>query len=376
MLRYMTAGESHGKGLMAILDGVPAGLKLDENLINEDLTRRMGGYGRGERMRSIEKDKVVIIAGCRKGVTIGSPVGLVVHNKDHKIDELPDVKSPRPGHADLAGIQKYALKDARDVLERASARETAARVAVGAVAGMIIREFGIKVASHVTMIGPVKAGTEGLSLSEILKLAENSDVRCADKKAAKEMREAIDKAKKEGDTLGGAFEVVAIGVPPGLGSYAQWDRRIDGALARAVVSIPAVKAVSMGEGIECAAKKGSETHDAIGYDSGAKTFTRASNNAGGVEGGVTNGSPVVVRGFMKPISTLGDPLGSVDIDTKAESAAATERADVCAVPSCAVVAGSVVAFEIAAFFLEKFGGDSMAEIHRNYDAYMEALKKI
>ncbi|MEA3490095.1 MAG: chorismate synthase [Candidatus Omnitrophota bacterium] len=373
MLRYMTAGESHGKGLMAILDGVPAGLRMEESFINNELARRMEGYGRGKRM-SIEKDKVDVISGCRKGVTIGSPIGMVIYNRDFKIDELPDVKCPRPGHADLAGIQKYGFTDARDVLERASARETAAKVAVGAVAKMVLREFGIRVFSHVTMIGGVQARTESFSFDEIIRLAERSDTRCADEKASKKMRKEIDKAKKDGDTLGGSFEIVADGVPPGLGSYVQWDRRLDGALARAVMSIPAVKAVSIGSGIECASKKGSLTHDAISYDGGKKSFTRKSNNAGGIEGGVTNGEPVIVRGFMKPIATLGAPLASVNIDTKAESGASRERADVTAVPACGVVAEAAVAFEIASFFMEKFGGDSMTETRRNHEAYVEYLK--
>jgi chorismate synthase len=373
MLRYMTAGESHGKGIIAILDGMPAGLVIDENFVNKELARRMVGYGRGERM-SIEEDKVDIVAGCLKGTTIGSPVGIMIRNKDYKIDELPDLKCPRPGHADLAGIQKYGLENARGVLERASARETAARVAVGAVAKLMLKEFGMRILSHVTMIGDVKAKTEGLSFDKMWEFSEKSDLRCVDKEAAKRMREEIDKIVKAGDTLGGSFEVLADGVPPGLGSYAQWDRRIDGALARAVMSVPAVKAVSIGGGIECAGRKGSETHDEIMYDTGKKVFARSSNNAGGAEGGVTNGMPVIVRGFMKPIATLGAPLRSVDIDTKKESPAAKERADVTAVPACGVVAEGVVAIEIASAFLEKFSGDSMADIRQNYKAYMERLR--
>ncbi|RKY42201.1 MAG: chorismate synthase [Candidatus Makaraimicrobium thalassicum] len=375
MLRYMTAGESHGKGIMAVLDGMPAGLAMDEDFINEELSRRMIGYGRGKRM-SIEKDRVDIIAGCRRNLTIGSPVGMMIRNRDHSIDELPDVKCPRPGHADLAGIQKYGLKDARDVLERASARETAARVAVGAVAKLILKEFGMRILSHVTMIGAIEARTEGLSFDELWKLAGGSDLRCADKEAAKRMRAEIDRAREAGDTVGGSFEVIAADIPPGLGSYAQWDRRLDGALARSVMAIPAVKAVSIGSGIESAAKKGSQTHDAIAYDDAGKRFVRSSNSAGGLEGGVTNASSVVIRGFMKPIATLCTPLKSVDIDTKKESTAATERADVTAVPACGVVAESAVAFEIASAFLEKFGGDSMAEVRRNYRAYMEHLRQM
>jgi chorismate synthase len=345
----MTAGESHGKGLLSIIDGMPAGLKIDENFINSELKRRMGGYGRGKRM-SIEDDKAEMIAGCRKGLTIGSPIGIMISNKDHTIDELPDVKCPRPGHADLAGLLKFGFKDARNVLERASARETAARVAAGAVAKLLLKEFGIKVSGRVTMIG-----------------------QATEEKA---MREEIDKAREAGDTLGGSFEITAEGVPPGLGNYAQWDKRLDGALARSLMSVPAVKAVSIGNGIESAGKKGSETHDPIAYNAKTKSFERTSNNAGGLEGGVTNGSPVVVSGFMKPIATLREPLGSVDMDTKKEASAATERSDVSAVAACAVIAESSVALELASAFLEKFGSDSLEEVRKNYENYLEGLKKI
>jgi chorismate synthase len=371
----MTAGESHGKALVAILDGVPAGLKMNKAFIDNELARRMGGYGRGKRM-SIEKDKAQIIAGCRKDLTIGSPIGMVIHNKDQSIDKLLSVKCPRPGHADLAGLQKYGFNDARDVLERASARETAARVGVGAVAKLILKEFGIKILSHVTMIGAIKAQLSGLSFNQILKLAEKSNLRCADKEAAKNMRKEIDSAKKTGNTLGGSFEVIADGVPPGLGSYTQWDRRLDGALARSVMAIPAVKAVSIGGGIECASRKGSESHDEIKYNKAKKLFTRLSNNAGGMEGGVTNGEQVIISGFMKPIATLGTPLKSVNINTKKESAASRERADVTAVAACGVIAEAVVAYEIASSFLEKFGSDSIPEVKRNYNAYMKQVKEI
>ncbi|MBU1656890.1 MAG: chorismate synthase [Candidatus Omnitrophica bacterium] len=376
MLRYMTAGESHGKGMMAIIDGVPAGLGVDIKFINDELLLRMHGYGRGGRM-TIEKDEVDIIAGCRKGRTIGSPIGMLVGNKDYKIDELPDVTCPRPGHADLAGIQKYGFRDARDVLERASARETVVRVAVGAVAKLILKEFGIRILSHVTMIGGVSARVTGLSFDDILKLAdpEKSKVRCVDRKAEKLMCEKIDKAREDGDTLGGSFEVIADAVPPGLGAYAQWDRRLDGALARAVMAIPAVKAVSIGSGIKSSGNAGSMVHDPITYDKEERSFVRGTNNAGGLEGGLTNGSQVVISGFMKPIATLKAPLRSVDISTKQESFAATERSDVSAVASCGVVASAVVAIELAAALLEKFGNDSMNEIRENHAAYIEGLKK-
>lgn len=375
MLRYLTAGESHGVGLMAIVDGVPAGLKLKKDFIDNELARRMVGYGRGGRMK-IEKDQADIIAGVRKGETIGSPVGMFIKNNDYKIDKLPDVKCPRPGHADLAGIQKYGLKDARSVLERASARETAARVAVGAVAKLILSAFKIEVFSHVTMTGGVESDVTGLSFDEIQKKAEKSDVRSADEKAAKLMRKKIDEAAKEGNTLGGAFEVIVRNAPPGLGTYAQWDKRLDGALARAVMSIPAVKAVSLGSGIASAGKKGSEVHDAISYDKSSKIFTRKTNNAGGLEGGITNGSEVIVKGFMKPIATLANPMKSVNINTKKDEGASTERSDVTAVAACSVVAEAVVAIEIASSLLEKFGSDSMQEMKTNCDAYMKRLKKI
>ncbi|MFH1798038.1 MAG: chorismate synthase [Candidatus Omnitrophota bacterium] len=351
MLRYMTAGESHGKALVAIVGGMPAGLSLDENFINSELARRMEGYGRGARMK-IEKDKVEIISGCRKGVTLGSPVAMLIENKDYTIDKLPEVKCPRPGHADLAGMQKYGFSDARSVLERASARETAARTAVGAVMKLILAEFGIKIQSRVISLGGITIGPE----------------------SEEAMREAIDEARKAGDTLGGSFEVIIDGVPPGLGSYAEWDRRLDSILSGLIMSIPAVKAVSLGKGIECASKRGSQTHDPIRYNSSEKMFTRESNNAGGIEGGMTNGMPVVIKGFMKPIATLNSPLVSVNVDTKETMTAGVERSDVCAVLACSVIAEAVSAFGIAAAFLEKFGNDSMADIRRGYEAYIKRLK--
>jgi len=380
MLRYMTAGESHGRELIAIIDGVPAGLSMGKDekaFIDEELKRRMFGYGRGGRM-AIEDDKAEIVAGVRKGRTIGSPVGIVVKNKDHKIDELPDVRMPRPGHADLAGIRKYGLGDARDVLERASARKSAATVAAGAVAKLILRELGIDILSHVTMIGGVRANVERLSFEGIRSYADGSKsrLRCADREAEEKMVKAIDDAKDKGDTLGGEFEVIARGVPPGLGTYVQWDRRLDGALARAVMSIPAVKAVSVGDGVENASRSGSEVHDPIEYDKGTEEFTRSSNRAGGIEGGVSNGEDIIVRGFMKPIATLLSPLPSVDIDTKEAGEAATERSDVTAVPACGVVAEAAVAIEIVSALLDKFGADSMRDIKCSYECYRKRLKEI
>jgi chorismate synthase len=376
MLRYLTAGESHGKGLIALIDGVPAGLGLKSKDIDIDLKKRMKGYGRGGRM-AIEADKSEIIAGCRKGRTIGSPVGILIKNRDFKIDVLPDVFNPRPGHADLAGMMKYAFRDARNVLERASARETAARTAAGSVAKVFLREFGIKVISHVLSVGRIKAGSGKLSFSEVEKMVKRyGRLNCADRNAEKLMCREIDRAKAGGDTLGGSFEILAEGVPPGLGSYSQWDRRMDSSLAGAVMSIPAVKAVSIGRGIEASFETGSAVHDVIMYGKTKKSFSRLTNNAGGVEGGVTNGETLIVRGFMKPIATLASPLGTVNVKTKRKSSASTERSDVCAVGACSVVAEAVVAFEVAAAFIEKFGSDSMSEIKRNYSSYLEELKKM
>ena len=376
MLRYMTAGESHGKALIAILDGVPAGLAISSGDINGDLKRRMYGYGRGKRMK-IESDKAEIIAGLRKGKTIGSPVGILISNKDFKIDKLGSVKNPRPGHADLAGMMKYGSHDARDILERASARETAARVAVGAVAKKLLLEFGIDIISHVVMIGSVFARTGDSSFGKIKNsIKKAKKIRCADKEAEKLMCKVIDKARRAGDTLGGSFEVIAKGVPAGLGSYSEWDRRLDGSLAQAIMSIPAVKAVSIGTGIGSSGAFGSEVHDEILYDRSKKAFTRSTNNAGGLEGGVTNGELVTVRGFMKPIATLKNALKTVNINTKKISKAATERADVCAVSACGVVAEAAVAVELASSLLDKFGGDSVKEVKSSHKAYMQQLKKL
>lgn len=376
MLRYMTAGESHGKALVAVLDGVPAGLEFSSKDINSDLKRRMKGYGRGARM-SIESDKAEVIAGLRKGKTIGSPIAILIANRDFKIDKLGSVKDPRPGHADLAGMMKYGTHDAREVLERASARETAARVAVGAVAKKLLSEFGIDIISHVVMIGSVFARTATFSFTKIKNnLGKASRVRCADKEAEKLMCRVIDEARRRGDTLGGSFEVIAKGVPAGLGSYSEWDRRLDGALARAIMSIPAVKAVSIGAGIGSSGAFGSEVHDEILYSKTKKAFVRETNNAGGLEGGVTNGELVTVKGFMKPIATLKSALKTVNINTKRVSRAATERADVCAVSACGVVAEAAVAVELASSLLEKFGGDSLSQTKKNYKAYKLDVKKL
>ncbi len=372
MLRYLTAGESHGKALLAILEGVPAGLKLSIDFINEELKKRQIGYGRGGRMK-IESDTADISSGLRNNETIGSPISLLIKNKDARIDELPRVHSPRPGHADLAGAMKYSRRDMRDILERSSARETAARVAIGAICKQLLSEFGIDIFSHVVLLGGIDAHTSDLSCSQIKKIASASSLRCADEAAEKLMCEEIDNASDEGDTLGGIFEVMITGQPAGLGSHVQWDRKIDARLAMAVMSIQAVKGVEVGGGFALAKKRGSGAHDAIFYKDGK--FLRKTNNAGGIEGGMTNGEPITLRGIMKPISTLRKPLESVDIITKKSTKATVERSDVCAVPSCGVIAEGVSAYEMANALLEKFGSDSMSEIKRNYQNYLKILEK-
>jgi len=372
MLRYLTAGESHGKALVGILEGMPAGLKLDKKQVDLELARRQKGYGRGGRMK-IEKDKVQVLSGLRRGKTIGSPIGLLIENKDFKIDKLPSLICPRPGHADLAGALKYNTKDMRDILERASARETATRVAVGAVCKALLKQFQIEVAAHVTSIGRVCAQVEGLTFNQIRIRALKSSVSCADKTVEGAMKKEIDRAKKDRDSLGGVFEVVAAGVPAGLGSYVDAQRRLDARLAASLMSIPAIKGVEIGAGFFGAFFRGSQLHDAIFY-AAKKGFLRATNRAGGLEGGVTNGKPLVMRCAMKPIGTLKKPLPSVNIKTKCRTSAAVERADVCAVPAASVVGEAGVAFILAEALLEKFGGDSIVEISRNYQGYLKQLK--
>lgn len=384
-LRFLTSGESHGEALTAVIDGMPAGLPLLEADINEDLARRQRGYGRGGRMK-IEKDHVHISAGVRWGLTLGSPIALTIQNRDWEnwkhtmsVAEPPPgaapktVTRPRPGHADLAGAMKYGHRDIRNVLERSSARETTARVAVAAVARRLLREFGITIWSHVTEIGGIRAGSLERRWEEIRSRAEASEVRCADPEAERAMIGAIDDAKGKGDTLGGVFEVVALGCPVGLGSYVQWDRKLDGLLAQAFCSIHAIKGAEIGMGFEMARRPGSQVHDEILFDH-ESGFHRGSNSAGGLEGGVTNGQPVIVRAVMKPISTLRRPLRSVDVESKEPVEAVVERSDVCAVPAAGVVGEAMMALVLAAAFLEKFGGDSMDELHRNYQSYQEYLK--
>jgi chorismate synthase len=372
-LRYFTAGESHGQCLIGILEGLPAGLKIDPEAINRDLARRQKGYGRGGRMK-IESDKAEILSGARRNETIGSPLTLQIKNKDFKIDELPPVTKPRPGHADLAGVIKYDRQDARDILERASARETTMRVAIGAVCKLLLAQVGVDIVGHIVALGPVRADVEKLSFEQIRERSEASEVRCADAEAEKKMIEAIDAAKQKGDTLGGVFEVIAVGVPVGLGSHAQWDRKLDANIARAIVSIQAMKGAEIGLGFEAARRFGSQVHDEI-LPAKEGVLSRATNNAGGFEGGMTNGQPVIVRGAMKPLSTLMKPMRSVDIATGEEVKATVERSDVCAAPSAAVIGEAVVAFELAKALLEKFGGDSVGELKRNVESYRQACRR-
>jgi chorismate synthase len=384
-LRFLTAGESHGEALTAVIDGLPAGLALTEEDINGDLARRQRGYGRGGRMK-IERDQAHISAGVRWGLTLGSPLTLTIRNRDWEnwqqtmsVGPPPAgaapkmVTRPRPGHADLAGAMKYGHRDIRNVLERSSARETTARVAVAGVAKRLLGEFGITILSHVTEIGGIRIGPLEVPWDEVRRRAEASEVRCADPAAETAMIEAIDRAKAAGDTLGGVFEVVALGCPVGLGSYVQWDRKLDGQLARAFCSIHAIKGAEIGLGFEAARRPGSQVHDEILFDK-EEGFHRGSNSAGGLEGGVTNGQPVVVRAAMKPISTLRKPLRSVDLDTREAVEAVVERSDVCAVPAAGVVGEAMMAIVLAEAFLEKFGGDSIDEIRRNYQGYLDYLK--
>ncbi|MGH7392710.1 MAG: chorismate synthase [Candidatus Rokuibacteriota bacterium] len=385
--RFLTAGESHGEALTAVIDGVPAGLGLSEEDIDADLARRQRGYGRGGRMK-IERDRVRIVSGVRWGTTLGSPITLQIANRDwdnwkETMAVAPpapgaqpkEVTRPRPGHADLAGAMKYGHRDIRNVLERSSARETTARVAVAGVAKRLLAEFGISILSHVTEIGGVRV-PESLALpwNEIRARAEASEVRCADPETEAAIIAAIDQAKAKGDTLGGVFEVVAVGCPVGLGSYVQWDRRLDGRLAQALCSIQAIKGCEVGLGFDTARRPGSAVHDEILFDAAAG-FRRATNNAGGLEGGVTNGQPVVVRAAMKPLSTLRTPLKSVDLATKEAVEAVVERSDVCAVPAAGIVGEAMTAIVLADAFLEKFGGDGIEEIRRNHAAYVESLRR-
>jgi len=390
-LRFLTAGESHGIALTGIIEGIPSGVALSAELINKELARRQKGYGRGGRMK-IESDEVEILSGVRWGMTTGSPVTLRIANRDWlnwergmsaaKADAgaIPPVTRPRPGHADLAGALKYNLQDVRNVLERSSARETAMRVALGAVAKQFLASafVGVRVGSFVIQIGSVRAEMpEGQApLVELALKAEESDVRCFDEKASVQMKALIDTAKEKGDSLGGVFEVFATGLVAGLGSHIQWDTKLDGRLAQAVMSIQAIKAVEIGDGMAMAGQSGSESMDEIFYDSTINPpFYRKTNHAGGLEGGMTNGMPLIIKAAMKPIPTLRQPLNSIDLVTKEPIEAAYERSDICAVPAASVIGEAMTALILAQAYVEKFGGDSLKEVRHNYMNYLEYLKK-
>ncbi len=390
MLRFQTAGESHGQGLVAILEGLPAGLRVDFDYVNRELKRRQGGYGRGGRMK-IETDTAQFLSGVRHGQTIGSPIAILVVNRDWEnwqdamaVEDRPESRAkykplspPRPGHADLAGCLKYDFREARYVLERASARETTARVALGALAKLFLKSFGIEMASHVVALGEVVLPEQGVSFEAVMALREREDVMlaCIDAATEARMKDVVDRATENRDTVGGTFEVIARGLPVGLGSCAQWDERLDGQLAQAVMSIQAVKAVEIGSGISAAGAMGSNVHDEIGYDRAHARFTRKTNRAGGLEGGITNGEDLIVRGYLKPISSLRRPLESVDFESKETVKAAYERSDICVVPAGGVVGEAMVALILARSFLEKFGGDSMTETRRNYEGYLEQVRR-
>jgi chorismate synthase len=391
MLRFSTAGESHGESLIALISGLPAGVEVDQEFIDRELWRRQQGYGRGGRMR-IESDTAHILSGVRHGKTIGAPIAIEIENRDWKnwTEVLPvgagdpakhkAVASPRPGHADLAGALKYNFADARYVLERASARESTARVAAGAVAKLLLKALDIEVASHVTRVGCAELERDA-TWEEIAALRNQGEVllSCVDAEAEARMKAEVDLALRTGDSIGGIFEVVVHGAPAGIGTYANWDERLDGILAQAVMSLQAVKAVELGRGVTAAASLGSEVHDAIGYSdsdtNGHTRFTRERNNAGGIEGGVSNGEDIVVRGYLKPISTLRRPLTSVSFETREATKASYERSDVCVVPAAGVAAESMVAIATARLALEKFGGDSVGELRRNYDGYLAQIRR-
>ena len=387
MLRFTTAGESHGRALVAILEGLPAGLAINQELVDAELRRRQLGYGRGGRMK-IERDHAEILNGVRHGLTLGSPITLLIENKDwpnwtnvmaaEPRDIAPEksrrLKRPRPGHADLPGGLKYDVRDLRNILERASARETTARVACGAVAKQLLTSFGIEVRSHVIQLGGIPEKPLELTWNEIAAIADDAPLHCADAEVEQKMIALIDETCHQGDTLGGIFEVAARGVVPGLGSHTAWDLKLDGLLAQAVMSIPAVKAVSIGAGAEASSLPGSEVHDEIAYNSETREFIRETNHAGGLEGGITNGEEIRIRGHLKPLATLRRSLRSVDIDTKEEEAAAFERSDVTAVPAAGVIGESMVALVLARALREKFGGDSLGEMKRNFDGYREQLR--
>ena len=384
MLRFLTAGESHGPALTAVLEGMVAGVPVSGKLLKAELARRRHGYGRGTRMK-LEEDRLEILGGIRHGRTIGAPISLVIHNtewpkwqkimaveeEDAELED-PALTRPRPGHADLVGMQKYGFGDARSVLERASARETAARVAIGAVCKSFLATLGTTVLSHVIEVGGIASRGEELPGPDDLERIDSSDLRTLDAAAEDEMKRVIEEARRQGDTLGGIFEVIVYGLPPGLGSHVHWDRRIDGRLAQALMSIQAIKGVEVGPGFEVARTPGSRAHDEIAWtpESG---YGRATGRSGGTEGGMTTGGPLRVRAAMKPLSSLARPLGTVDVNTKEDAVAITQRSDVCAVPAAGVVGEAMVAFVIAEAMLDKFGGDSVSETRRNLRGYMDEL---
>jgi chorismate synthase len=385
-LSYRTAGESHGRALIALIEGMPAGVLVDKPFIDAELRRRQGGYGRGGRQK-IEEDKVEILSGVRRGLTIGSPIALQIINNDSRLDDAPPVHRPRPGHADLAGSLKWLTTDCRPVLERASARETAARVAAGALSRCLLREFKIEVFAYVLAIGEVTAKIDwNKPLDQLRALRDQGDlfkewVGCPDPDAAQKMRDAIKNIKIQLDTLGGLVECRVFNCPPGVGTCVQFDQKLDARLAMAVMGTQAFKAVEIGMGKDVAFLPGSKVHDEIGYDPGKKDsitlgYTRKSNNAGGLEGGMTNGQPIIVRGAKKPISTLMKPLESVDLNTKEISKAAYERSDACAVPAASVILENVVAFEIARAMTDKFAGDSLVEMRQNYESFLTLARKL
>jgi chorismate synthase len=389
MFRFVTAGESHGQALIAWISGVPAGVPIDFEFVQRELHRRQLGYGRGGRQK-IEKDRVEFLAGVRHGQTIGAPIALRLENRDWanwekalSVEKLPDSESaerhltaPRPGHADLAGSMKFNLHDARYILERASARETAARVAAGTIAKLLLRQFDCEVLSHVIAVGKARLA-RAATWSEIQAVCENLDspLRCVDAGTEAQMKSEVDVVHRAGNTVGGIFEVVAHNVVTGLGSHAQWDEKLDARLAQAVMSIQAVKGVEIGAGIAAATSYGSEVMDEIGYDPAARRFTRPSNRAGGLEGGITNGQDVVVRGYLKPISTLRTPLGTADMVTKQPISAAYERSDVCVVPAGGVAGEAMVSIVLAQAMVDKFGGDSLGEMRRNFEGYSQQLRE-
>ncbi|MCK4684270.1 MAG: chorismate synthase [Pirellulales bacterium] len=376
MLRYWTAGESHGPALIALVDGFPAGLSIDNDAINSELQRRQGGYGRGGRQR-IETDTVTFLSGLWKGKTLGSPLTLQVINRDAKIEKMDDIERPRPGHADLPGAIKH-LGGVRPVLERASARETAVRVAAGALARQLLSLFGIEVAGWVTELGGVVLGGREGALPELREIRNSSEIYSLHPEQDNHVKDLIDRVGKDGDTLGGIVEVRVDGLPIGLGTHTQWDRKLDGQLAQAVMAVQAIKGVEIGMGFETARRPGSEVHDPIHYDESARGkpmagFIRPTNNAGGLEAGITNGQPLVIRAAMKPISTLRKPLDSVNLKTKQPESAAYERSDVCAVSACSVIVENVVAFSVAAALVDKFGGDSIEEMRARWELYQKLV---